>query len=186
MATRRPQKLTEEITRRIVNAILGGNYLETAAAYAGVDPKTVRRWLIQGSQKRADPLYRDLARRVTDALALAEVQAVAEIRAVGMGSVTETKNAEGAVVSRVARRQDWRALAWWLTHARRERWGGPDADADVYESPEWEEIKGRLFRCLAKVPGALEAIAAEFGESDPSKRPGDDPNLLEATSVRVQ
>ena len=185
MARARQPKLTEEICRKIVNAILGGNYLETAAAYAGVDSKTVRRWLIQGRQVKADPAKRDLARRVADALALAEVQAVAEIRAVGMGTVTETRNAEGAVVNRVARRQDWRALAWWLTTARREKWGPPKVD-DVYDSVEWEEIKGRLVRCLAKVPGALDALAAEFGEVEQPRRNDDDPRLLEATPVRVQ
>ena len=43
--------LTPERQEKIVQAILTGNYLETASAYAGVSPDTVREWLQRGESR---------------------------------------------------------------------------------------------------------------------------------------
>ena len=52
----RPSKLTEEISQRIVSAILEGAYLETAAQAAGVNPRTLFRWLQRGDDAEAAAL----------------------------------------------------------------------------------------------------------------------------------
>lgn len=169
-ASGRPTRLTEEHIRKIVHAILAGNYLETAASYANIYPKTLRNWLVAGAQRNASALQRELTRRVNDAVAVAEVNAIAEIRAVGAGL-------DG-------RKRDWKALAWWLERKFPDRWARktPEINVNVLGSPEWEEIKHRILRCLANVPGAHEAIAREFGTAPPAEQAPP----LEATSLTVQ
>jgi hypothetical protein len=47
----RPTKLTPDVTRTIIAAVLEGNYLETSAQLAGVTPRVLHKW-----RQRADDL----------------------------------------------------------------------------------------------------------------------------------
>jgi len=40
----RPTKLTPAVQKKIVDAIKAGNYMETAAAYAGISKQTLYNW----------------------------------------------------------------------------------------------------------------------------------------------
>lgn len=52
----RPSKLTPELQERIVDAVLEGNYLETAAQAAGVGKTTLYRWLRKAQDVEAAAL----------------------------------------------------------------------------------------------------------------------------------
>jgi transposase-like protein len=113
----RPSKLTPEVSQRIVQAIRAGNYIETAAAYAGINKTTLYDWLKQGAreldrvQAKSGRRIREKARKYVDfsnsvkkALAEAEVSDVAQI-------------------SLAVRAGNWQAAAWRLERKHFERWG---------------------------------------------------------------
>jgi len=92
--TGRPTALTPEVRDKVVMALSIGNYRKDAAGFAGVDPRTLHRWLAKG---RSDPggEYGGFARDV------AEAEGRAKIAALGC-------------VQKAARDGDWRAAAWLL------------------------------------------------------------------------
>lgn len=97
--------LTPELTAKIVNLILAGNYIEVAARANGIDGKTLRKWLKLGGM--GDPRYAPLAEAVQDAAAKGEALDVANI----------AKHAQ----------KDWRASAWRLERKHFRRWGRRDS-----------------------------------------------------------
>ena len=112
----RPTKLTEESKRKIVQAIAGGNYLETAAAYGGVAYDTFNGWMNKG-ERNEKPLYVEFYHAVKKAEADAEALRVARISKAGQ---------EG----------NWQADAWYLERRYPSRWGkrvqeisGPNGEA---------------------------------------------------------
>ncbi|NLJ75865.1 MAG: hypothetical protein GX325_01220, partial [Peptococcaceae bacterium] len=58
----RPRKLNEALQHKIVTAIRAGNYIETAAAYAGIHKSTLYDWLKRGEREKQrvakNPRYR--------------------------------------------------------------------------------------------------------------------------------
>lgn len=96
----RPVKLTEEIAQKLVRAIRAGNYIETACAYAGINPSTFYRWLEKGEKSSRED-FRNFARQVREAMAEAEIVSVAKIK----------------------QTEDWRAQAWLLERRFADRWG---------------------------------------------------------------
>jgi len=98
----RPTKLTPEVQDRIIQALKAGNYVETAAEYAGIGKTTFYRWMEQGKQASRG-IYREFRDAVMRARAEAEARNVAIIQQ--------------------AAPDDWRAAAWWLERAFPDRWG---------------------------------------------------------------
>ena len=94
----RPTDLTPEVQSRIVDLVRAGNYLETAAAAAGIAARTMRDWVRRGATDE-DGIYREFA----DAIAVAHAEA--EALAI-------------QIVNRAARDGDWRAVAWKLERTR--------------------------------------------------------------------
>lgn len=114
---RRPLILNEETQKAVIDALLGGNYLETAAQYAGISRATLFEWLRKGREAQAaiekgEPLppngalYADFLDAVEGAQARAEVQTVAIIRKASLES--------------------WQAAAWWLERTRPRKYGRLD------------------------------------------------------------
>jgi transposase len=103
MASRgRPTKLTPEVTTHITDAIHAGNYLDTAAAYAGISKVTLHAWLKRGRKEKTGK-YRNFVNAVEKALARFEVQMV-------------------VIIAREAQK-DWRPAAWMLERKFASRWG---------------------------------------------------------------
>lgn len=98
----RPSKLTPELQERIISAIRAGNYMETAAAYAGISKDTLYRWLKQGARAKSGP-YKRFSDAIAQAMAQSEVRDVAVIH-----KAAET---------------EWTAAAWRLERKYPERWG---------------------------------------------------------------
>lgn len=110
----RPTLLTDAVQEKIEQAMRAGNYLETAAAFAGISARLVRMWLARGAaaQRRDE---QGLGVAPEDQGFLRFFQAVEEARA--MGEVRD--------VARIvqAGERDWRAAAWRLQHRHPDRWG---------------------------------------------------------------
>lgn len=96
----RPQKLTPAVQRLICDTVRKGNYLETAAAFAGVAKSTLHDWLKRGAnQKRGK--FREFSDAVREALAEADVLDVEKIHA----------------------SRSWQAAAWKLERRHPEQFG---------------------------------------------------------------
>jgi hypothetical protein len=100
----RPTKLTPEVQQKIISALQSGNWLETAAAFAGVDASTVRRWMAKGDGDDAEEPYRSFCAAVKEARAAAEIRAV-------------------ALIQKAAQDGTWQASAWYLERSHPDRWG---------------------------------------------------------------
>jgi len=74
----RPSKLTEEVEKKICDAVRAGSYLSVAARCAGVSESTVYEWLRLARQDGADE------RLVAFAGALDKAEADAEVHTVGI------------------------------------------------------------------------------------------------------
>ena len=98
----RPTKFLPEIKDKILLALRGGNYIETAAAFSGVHKDTLYEWLKLGAAEEAGP-YRDFSDGVEEALATGEMM---DVQRVGN-----------------AAKDDWRAAAWRLERRHPKRWG---------------------------------------------------------------
>lgn len=98
---RPPIELTTQMQELIVGALKAGNYLETAAALAGVHPDTLREWLKKG--RKGDPRYEEFAHSVQQAIASAEARDL-------------------AVIGKAAA-EYWQAAAWRLERRFNDRWG---------------------------------------------------------------
>lgn len=98
----RPTKLTRKLSDEICRLIRSGNYLETAAAAAGVHPVTVRRWLKKGARAKKG-VHHDFCIAYKTAEAQGEAAAVVRIRR--------------------ASDQHWQAEAWWLERRFPSKWG---------------------------------------------------------------
>ncbi len=104
-----PTKFNEERAERLLQAVRGGNYLETASRYAGISYGTLRRWLLKADDDDAPPEYQEFKEALEKARADAEVASLARI---------QKASSEGA----------WQASAWFLERSWPERWGRRDTN----------------------------------------------------------
>src|SRR5579862_9343198 len=98
----RPSKLTPENAQRVLDCIRAGNYLETAAAYAGISKSSLFSYLRRGNRQRRGK-YRDFLEAVERALAESEIRDVLTVER--------------------ASKTDWKAAAWRLERKFPARWG---------------------------------------------------------------
>ena len=114
---RRPLILSEEIQKAVLDSLMGGNYLETAAAFAGISRATLFDWLDKGRKAHEalssgnemlpnGQLYADFLDAVEIAQAKAEVRMVAVIQSKAL--------------------DNWQAAAWWLERAKPRKYGRLD------------------------------------------------------------
>lgn len=124
----RPTKLTPKKKKIIIEAVERGNYIETAAALAGVSKSTVYNWKTRGEQElerlekypeaevsKKEKPFLDFLDAYTRALAVAEDLDVQNINE--------------------AAKEDWRASAWKLERRNPEKWGKRESlDAKLQHS----------------------------------------------------
>lgn len=94
-------KFTKQTRDAIVASLRSGNFLETAAAKAGVSSRQVRTWLAKGAA--GEPSYVEFLRDVEAANATAE-------------------SAFQSVLNRAAQEGTWQAAAWTLERRFPQRW----------------------------------------------------------------
>ena len=137
--------INQKIIQDVTSAIKAGNYMEVAAAYAGISKDTFYRWMKRGAREKRRVLkdkrskikqgelpYVLFAEGVRKALADAEVRDVSMIaKAASGGQVyTEEKivyDAQGRVVEKhvVTKKSapQWQAAAWRLERKYPNKWG---------------------------------------------------------------
>jgi transposase len=145
MAGRPPIELTDELRDLIVSALKAGNYIETAAALAGVHADTLRDWVKKG--RRGDPRYESLADDVTKAIAAAEARDL-------------------SVIGRAAS-EYWQAAAWRLERRFNDRWGRKN-DVSLSGKNGAPPVKMELVIDLDGT--ASESVADEDDDDDDSIR----------------
>ena len=103
----RPTKFTPERTDKLLQALRGGNYRDTACKYAGISHQTLLNWLKIGHQPDAPPEYLEFVEAVEKAEADAEVFDIALIRQAAQGG-------------------NWQAAAWIRERKDPAKWGRRD------------------------------------------------------------
>ena len=115
----RPSKFSEERADKIIRAIRAGNYIETAAALAGVHKSTLYAWLKRGSAE-ADRLDADpKAKPKKTELPFLNFSDAVDI------ALAEAENMDVQAITAAAA-EDWRAAAWRLERKFPDRWGRKD------------------------------------------------------------
>jgi hypothetical protein len=119
----RPDGLTAAAHEQIVRAARTGAGREVAAQAAGIDVRTLQRWLARGSDDDADERFRRLAADVERAGAQREVQAHAHMARAGA--------------------DDWRAELAYLRYVRgypvRHEHSGPGGDPiEIRAESDWD------------------------------------------------
>lgn len=138
----RPTKLTDNIQDEITLMLKMGNYLEAAAAFAGVSKVTVYDWMKRGRReiervtanesrkiRKSEQPFVDFLNAVEKAMAEAEIRDVQIIYNAG--------------------KADWKASAWRLERKYPDRWGrkdhhevtGKDGGPIVVEDPKEKLLK---------------------------------------------
>ena len=169
-------KLTEAVQDIIVTAIRAGNYLETAAAVAGIHKETFYDWLRKGASAQEPDIYSNFSDAVARALAESESVAVEGIRLAGeehdtirtrttvkplLNNGRQLTDDDGKpiyveeTITETTVETDWRALAWLLERRFSRRWGRREyLEATVTEKPIEEmtdnEIDAELSEILEK------------------------------------
>jgi hypothetical protein len=150
-----PTKLTPELQDRVVAYVRAGNYVETAAAAAGVSKVSLYDWLKRGA--RGEAPYDAFADAMAQAVAMAEARDVALI-----GKAAETQ---------------WQAAAWRLERKFPDRYGrrerhevsGPDGGPiPVAVDADPQALHDRLAALLAKA-AAPAADPAAGGPGAPDR-----------------
>jgi len=156
----RPTKLTPELQRKITDAIRAGNYMETAAAYAGIHKDTLYAWLKRGARDKSPKSpYRQFSDAVEKALAEAEVRDVALI----------AKAAE----------KEWQAAAWRLERKFPDRWGRKDrVQADIRHQGQvalevTHDVSGHLTAYLDPIAQLVDDYLAQRSAADGAGEPVD-------------
>ena len=137
----RPTKLTPERHTAIVQAILAGNYAETAARYAGVATTTFYNWMNRGKDGKSG-LYVEFVDAVENAKAQAEIRDV-------------------ALIERAAK-VTWQAAAWMLERKFPDRWGrrekveltGKDGGPIKHEVGAVDELNKKIANIVARISEA--------------------------------
>jgi len=102
---KKPYKLDEALTDRLLQAIKLGSYIEHACAYAGINSSTYRRWR-QNAELEIEP-YKSLFEKIHQA------EAEGIIRRIGR-------------IEKVAQEGNWQADAWLLERKYPDKFGRRD------------------------------------------------------------
>jgi transposase len=144
------RKLTPAVLKLIVDAIGAGNYIETAAAYAGISKNTLYEWLKRGRRAKKADIYTEFVEAVEKAMADAEVRDVAQI----------------AQASSIY----WQASAWRLERKYPDRWGRKTAIELDSNKSTTESLTGLI---LASMVGDS-AYQDEAPKAAKTPKPGPD------------
>ncbi len=169
-------KLNQRIQDTIVTAVRHGNYLETAAALAGIHRDTLYTWIRKGVTAKTEDKFKAFSDMLSRAMAQSETEAVAAINEAGMGHpVTRYRTAKKPliengrpvldddgkpvyieeIIEESTVETDWRALAWRLERRFPRRWGRREyLETSITEKPVEEmtdaEIDAELTEILEK------------------------------------
>jgi hypothetical protein len=111
----RPTSLTPLVRKRVVAAIEAGNYIETAAAYAGLSKMTIYNWMRRG--RAGERPFEAFVDAVEHALAISEMRDL-------------------QVVDNAAQDGSWQAATWRLERRFPARWRARNEEPDLISEEE--------------------------------------------------
>ena len=115
----RPSKINEQRAEKIIRAIRAGNYIETAAALAGISKSTLYAWMKRGAAEM-DRLENDpKAKPKKSELPFLDFSNAVNI------ALAEAENRDIEAINKAVH-EDWRAAAWRLERKFPDRWGRKD------------------------------------------------------------
>lgn len=142
--------LNDDIEAKVVEALQGGNYLDTSAAHAGISVAALYKWMDRGRREIArlnndstaelnpdEERYVKFVEAVEKARSRAEVQSVALIRKAALDGT-------------------WQAAAWFLERSHPRKWGrwervehsGPDGGAIQVEAVSADALEDKVMKIL--------------------------------------
>jgi hypothetical protein len=138
---RKVAKMDDPKVVLIIQALQGGNYIETACLYAGLAPSTVYRWVDRGNAERQrqadghapDPVesqYIELCESVEKARAQAVVANV-------------------TIIQQAARTGTWQAAAWWLERSMPNQFGRR-IQAEVTTTVSVQDLERKMLELLGE------------------------------------
>ena len=181
----RPSKFTQETREKIITALRANAYIETAAAYAGIEKDTFYRWLKMGARAKSGP-YREFSDAIKQTMGEAEVRDLAVISKAANGyDVVKVKRVigpKGDILSEEtvsSREFSWQAAAWRLERKYPQKWGRRDhievggdtenpvhikAEVEVYSDPIRLAKLIAAFADVKLIPTSLLESLADEGE----------------------
>lgn len=141
MAGRKTPTIDDPKVTLLIQALQGGNFVETACAFAGLNPSTVYRWLDRGSTERSrqqaghkpDPMETPYI-ELCNAIEKARAQAV-------VANVT--------VIQQAARSGTWQAAAWWLERTMPNQYGRR-IQAEITPNVSVKDLENRMLELLGE------------------------------------
>jgi len=128
-----------------------GAYIETAAAYAGINKSTLYDWMKRGARAKSGK-YKEFSNAIEKALAESEMRDL-------------------AVIAK-ASQENWQAAAWRLERKFPDRWGRRKAKSEIAKieaETEFIREKTRLLKGAEKDTRLLEALIRSVNEDDDEK-----------------
>ena len=114
----RPGILTDELRETIATAVRGGNYIEVAAGYAGINKDTLFDWLRRGArEKRRVDNSDDHRVRIRTS-----EQRYVEFSDTMLKAEAEAEMRDVLLIGEAAKTQ-WQAAAWRLERKKPKKWG---------------------------------------------------------------
>ena len=112
----RPTKLTEDLLGELCGHLENGNPISTACALVGIGESTYHKWQKRGKEEmqRVEEGHANCRIRKEEARYVEFVEATTHARAEG-----DRRHVQNIID---AGSEDWRASAWYLEHARPEKW----------------------------------------------------------------
>lgn len=138
---RKVSKLSDPKVSILLQALTGGNYIETACAYAGLAPSTIYRWLERGRAEKAS-IEAGNKPNADEAEYLELCEAVEKARAAAViSNVT--------IIQQAARNGQWQAAAWWLERSMPQQYGRR-LQAEVSTPVSVQELEQRMLALLGE------------------------------------
>lgn len=149
-AGRKVAKIDDPKVVLLIQALRGGNYVETACLYAGLAPSTVYRWVERGNNEKtrqsegqsADP---------TESQYIELCEAVEKARA-------EAIVANVTIIQQAARTGTWQAAAWWLERTMPNQFGRR-IQAEVTATVSVQDLERKMLELLGE-PDTTDASEA--------------------------
>lgn len=140
-AGRKVAKIDDPKVVLLIQALRGGNYVETACLYAGLAPSTVYRWVERGNNEKArqaagqspDP---------TESQYIELCEAVEKARA-------EAIVANVTIIQQAARTGTWQAAAWWLERTMPNQFGRR-IQAEVSTTVSVQDLERKMLELLGE------------------------------------
>lgn len=146
----RPTKLNYKMQEQIVQAIRAGNYIETAASYAGINKTTLYDWLRRGAREKERVANNNRAR------IRKEEQPYVEFSNAVEKALAEAEMRDVLTISKAAEEQ-WQAAAWRLERKFPDRWGRRMLDIKASHVVESKD-DARLRTIIAENPELFDGL----------------------------